>query len=34
MSGVVWCGPFFICFFFLENNNRAQIIVFERFGGL
>ena len=27
----VLCGPFFICF--LENNNRAQIIVFGRFGG-
>ena len=29
--GVVWCGEFFI-YFFLENN-RAQIIVFGRFGG-
>ena len=29
--GVVWCGAFF--YLFLENNNRAQIIVLGRFGG-
>ena len=29
-GGVVWCGAFYL---FLENNNRAQIIVFGRFGG-
>ena len=30
---IVLCGVghFFICF--LENNNRAQVIVFGRFGG-
>ena len=29
---VVW-GNFFICFFFWKTPNRAQIIVFGRFGG-